>query len=246
VPPSWENLRVEVRTIPSPEGAFCVHPRPRTGPVLVDTAVMMAEGGNTIRGIDVLRQPTRPARRGRSPPTVSRALTEIDDAGLHRLDATRAEVRALVWNLSWPATAASPQPSRSAIQYVLGDAHAQLACLARLQQTALGPVAQGCEQQFGAVDRLVNRPVRGRVRTTGHDVEQVGDVERVQPAQGLAQRGCPGSMTVACPGRWSSAARQPENDRPRGGRGGTVHLTAARRSRRRVWRCSRLIAMPTC
>ena len=35
------------------------------GRIITDTAVMMANGGNTIRGIDV--PPTRPARRGRLP-----------------------------------------------------------------------------------------------------------------------------------------------------------------------------------
>ena len=69
------------------------------GRVLTDAAVMMADGGNTIRGIDVLRHQQDLLGAVASPPTLSRALAEIDDAGLERLDAARAQVRARVWNL---------------------------------------------------------------------------------------------------------------------------------------------------
>jgi hypothetical protein len=69
------------------------------GRVLADAAVMMADGGNTIRGIDVLRQHHNLLGAVASPPTLSRALAEIDQACLDRLDATRAAVRARVWKL---------------------------------------------------------------------------------------------------------------------------------------------------
>ena len=69
------------------------------GRVLTDAAVMMAGGGNTIRGIDVLRHQHDLLGAVASPPTLSRALTEIDQACLEHLDATRAQVRARVWNL---------------------------------------------------------------------------------------------------------------------------------------------------
>lgn len=69
------------------------------GRVLADAAVMMADGGNTIRGIDVLRHQHDLFGAVASAPTLSRALTEIDDAGLYRLDTARAKVRAQVWDL---------------------------------------------------------------------------------------------------------------------------------------------------
>ncbi len=69
------------------------------GRVLVDAAVMMADGGNTVRGIDVLRYQRDLYGPVASPPTFSRALAEIDEAGLDRLDNTRAKVRAQVWDL---------------------------------------------------------------------------------------------------------------------------------------------------
>jgi hypothetical protein len=69
------------------------------GRVLTDAAVMMADGGNTIRGIDVLRHQPDLFGAVASASTLSRALTEIDDAGLYRLDTARAQVRARVWNL---------------------------------------------------------------------------------------------------------------------------------------------------
>jgi len=69
------------------------------GRVLTDTAVMMADGGNTVRGIDVLRYQRDLLGEVASPATVSRALAEIDPATLDRIDAARAQVRARVWDL---------------------------------------------------------------------------------------------------------------------------------------------------
>jgi hypothetical protein len=69
------------------------------GRVLADAAVMMADGGNTIRGIDVLRHHRDLLDEVASPATLSRALTEIDTAALADLDTARAQVRARVWNL---------------------------------------------------------------------------------------------------------------------------------------------------
>jgi hypothetical protein len=69
------------------------------GRVLVDTAVMMADGGNTMRGIDVLRHQPDLLGQVASPATVSRALGEVDQPTLERIDAARAEVRARVWDL---------------------------------------------------------------------------------------------------------------------------------------------------
>ena len=78
------------------DGFTPVHDR---GRVLIDTAVMMADGGNTVRGIDVLRHQRDLLGEVASPATVSRALAEVDQQGLQRMDAARAQVRARVWDL---------------------------------------------------------------------------------------------------------------------------------------------------
>src|SRR5262249_46738337 len=64
-----------------------------------DTAVMMADGGNTVRGIDVLRHQRDLLGEVASPATVSRALAEVDQQALDRMDATRAQGRARGWEL---------------------------------------------------------------------------------------------------------------------------------------------------
>lgn len=69
------------------------------GRVITDAAVMMANGGNTIRGIDVLRHQPDLLGEVASPATLSRALGEVDQATLDRLDTARAAVRAQVWEL---------------------------------------------------------------------------------------------------------------------------------------------------
>ena len=69
------------------------------GRVLADAAVMMADGGNTVRGIDVLRHQQDLLGVVASAATLSRALGEVDQAGLDRIDAARAEARARIWDL---------------------------------------------------------------------------------------------------------------------------------------------------
>jgi hypothetical protein len=69
------------------------------GRVLTDIAVMMADGGNTVRGIDVLRHQRDLLGEVASPATVSRALGEVDSAALEQMDVARAQVRARVWDL---------------------------------------------------------------------------------------------------------------------------------------------------
>src|SRR5262249_54296381 len=69
------------------------------GRVVTDTAVMMADGGNTIRGIDVLRHQRDLLGEVASPATVCRALAEADQQALDRIDAARATVRARAWEL---------------------------------------------------------------------------------------------------------------------------------------------------
>src|SRR6266571_869620 len=80
------------------------------GRVLADTAVMMADGGNTVRGIDVLRHQRDLLGEVASPATVSRALAEVDPATLQRMDTARAQVRARCGTSSLPGTGASRRP----------------------------------------------------------------------------------------------------------------------------------------
>lgn len=69
------------------------------GRVLADAAVMMADGGNTVRGIDVLRHQPELLGDVASAATLSRAFGEVDQGVLDRIDVARAQVRARVWDL---------------------------------------------------------------------------------------------------------------------------------------------------
>ncbi|GAB3973396.1 IS1380 family transposase [Plantactinospora veratri] len=69
------------------------------GRVLTDLAVMIADGGEAIADIDVLRDQDEVFGRVASPATCWRALDEIDDVRLRRLAHARAKVRARVWSL---------------------------------------------------------------------------------------------------------------------------------------------------
>jgi hypothetical protein len=67
------------------------------GEVLVDLAVMLADGGETISDLAVLRD--QPALFGpvASHATAWRALEAVDSAALERIAAARAQVRSAVW-----------------------------------------------------------------------------------------------------------------------------------------------------
>jgi hypothetical protein len=71
-----------------------VHDR---GRVLVDVAVMLADGGETIADIDVLRHQRDVVGAVASAPTVWRALDELTPARLRRIEIARARVRRHVW-----------------------------------------------------------------------------------------------------------------------------------------------------
>jgi hypothetical protein len=71
-----------------------VHDR---GRVLVDVATMIADGGEAIADIDVLRHQAQVLGPVASPPTVWRALEEITSARLKKIAAARARVRRHVW-----------------------------------------------------------------------------------------------------------------------------------------------------
>jgi hypothetical protein len=73
-----------------------VHDR---GRVLVDVAVMIADGGEAIADIDVLRHQAQVLGPVASAPTVWRALDEITGARLTKIATARARVRRHVWAL---------------------------------------------------------------------------------------------------------------------------------------------------
>jgi hypothetical protein len=69
------------------------------GRVVVDTAVMMATGGNTMRAIDTLRHAGDLLGPVASPATVCRTLGELDPAALDRIETARARIRERAWAL---------------------------------------------------------------------------------------------------------------------------------------------------
>jgi hypothetical protein len=77
------------------------------GRVLVDLAVMIADGGVAICDIDVLRHQTEVFGSVASAATCWRALDEIDAVRLRRIATARARVRSRVWALLGRLPAAS-------------------------------------------------------------------------------------------------------------------------------------------
>ena len=69
------------------------------GQVLSDVAVMLADGGEAIADIDVLRHQDGVLGPVASPPTVWRALAEVTPARARKIAAARARVRRRVWSL---------------------------------------------------------------------------------------------------------------------------------------------------
>jgi hypothetical protein len=67
------------------------------GEVLVDVAVMIADGGDTISDVAVLRDQPELFGAVASHATVWRTLEAVDDAALARIKSARAEVRAQAW-----------------------------------------------------------------------------------------------------------------------------------------------------
>jgi len=67
------------------------------GRVLVDVAVMLADGGQAIADIDVLRHQQQVLGPVASAPTVWRALDEVTPAALRRVATARAQARRHVW-----------------------------------------------------------------------------------------------------------------------------------------------------
>ncbi len=75
----------------------CFTPVHDRGQVLVDVAVLLADGGEAIAVIDVLRHQSEVLGPVASAPTVWRALDELTPAASRRIDQARARVRRHVW-----------------------------------------------------------------------------------------------------------------------------------------------------
>ena len=73
-------------------------PRHDRGQVLVDVAVMLADGGEAIADIDVLRHQGQVLGPVASAPTVWRTLDELTATRLVKIDKARARVRRHVWS----------------------------------------------------------------------------------------------------------------------------------------------------
>ena len=77
------------------------------GRVLVDVAVMLADGGEAIADIDVLRHQSQVLGPVASAPTVWRTLDELTPARLARIEKARARVRRHMWAQMPPRLPAS-------------------------------------------------------------------------------------------------------------------------------------------
>ena len=88
------GLTAEMSKALTRRGFAPVHDR---GRVLVDVAVMLADGGEAIADIDVLRHQVAVLGPIASPPTVWRTFDELTPAALKRIEVARARVRRHVW-----------------------------------------------------------------------------------------------------------------------------------------------------
>lgn len=68
------------------------------GRVLIDVAVMLADGGEAIADIDVLRHQSSVFGPVASPPTVWRTLNEVTPGRLKKIQTARARVRRHIWS----------------------------------------------------------------------------------------------------------------------------------------------------
>lgn len=89
------GLTAELSKAMNRPGFVPVHDR---GRVLVDVAVMLADGGEAIADIDVLRHQREVLGPVASPPTVWRALDEATPARLKKIQVARARTRRHLWS----------------------------------------------------------------------------------------------------------------------------------------------------
>ena len=100
-------------------------PRHDRGRVLVDLAVALADGGEAIADIDVLRHQGEIFGPVASAPTVWRTLDELTPAGLRRIEVARARARRHVWS-QLPVVPASRVADRDLGATVVLDVDATL------------------------------------------------------------------------------------------------------------------------
>ncbi|WBB94896.1 IS1380 family transposase [Solwaraspora sp. WMMA2080] len=90
------GLTAGISTVLARPGFDPVHDR---GRVLTDIACSIAAGGTDVYDIEALRAQAALFGPVASDTTALRALGEISDSGLHRIDAARAKSRAHLWSL---------------------------------------------------------------------------------------------------------------------------------------------------
>jgi hypothetical protein len=90
----WTGLTGELSRAVRGQSFRPAHDR---GQVLIDVAVRLADGGEAIADIDVLRHQGQVLGSVASAPTVWRALDALTPAALRRIQTARARVRRHVW-----------------------------------------------------------------------------------------------------------------------------------------------------
>jgi len=112
------------------------------GRVLTDVAVMLADGGEAIADIDVLRHQSPVLGPVASAPTVWRALAELTPAQLRRIEAARARVRRHVWSVLPGGLPASPVADTDLGETVVLDVDATIV-VAHSEKESAAPTFKG-------------------------------------------------------------------------------------------------------
>lgn len=136
------GLRGQLSTAMARRGFVPVHDR---GQVLTDVAVMLADGGEAIADIDVLRHQGSVLGPVASPPTVWRTLDEVTPVRVKKIAAARARVRRHVWSQLQAGVPASRAAGRDLGQVVVLDVDATIVVAHSEKEHA----APGFKRTFG-------------------------------------------------------------------------------------------------
>jgi hypothetical protein len=117
-------------------------PRHDRGQVLCDVAVMLADGGEAIADIAVLRHQSSLLGSVASAPTVWRTLAELSPARLAKIDKARARVRRRVWSLLPEGVAASKVADTDLGDVVVLDVDATIV-VAHSEKESAAPTFKG-------------------------------------------------------------------------------------------------------
>ena len=117
-------------------------PRHDRGQVLTDVAVMLADGGEAIANIDVLRHQAPLLGPVASAPTVWRTLAGLTPARLARVEAARARVRRHVWSLLPDGPPASKVADTDLGEVVVLDVDATIV-IAHSEKESAAPTFKG-------------------------------------------------------------------------------------------------------